>query len=171
MEEVPEESQLTNFVESDLKLLDETITSLLSASELLCNELDIALSSIPIHPYYRLVHEHLDGEISPITLANIEAPESFNIETVTNQISCLAVKYGDQFETQTQKLTSFSTIEEENVCNAFAVLSGEKFVVEQEKVANHLKFIGFLNSIPPEAIDADPVGVAQKMLSQYLKMY
>jgi hypothetical protein len=159
---------LHNFVADDLALVEQTISQLLSATDLLSLELDHALSSVPAHPYERLKYEYLGSDSQPILLNNVPEPVDFCLSSISCQISAIADKYGDVFDLHFQALTAGRV---EEVYSAFAMPSGDCFVIDKQQTANHLQFVDMINHIPLEMIEADPVMVAKKILTQYTKMY
>lgn len=163
-----EQTPLINFVESDLSFVELTLAQILSSSEDLCMQIDAMLSSIPVHPYERLKSQYLDSNTEFLHLTSIELPESFCLSSAELAFEQTMEKYNEQFELQVSALTSENI---DNLYNAFSVASGDQFVIDDKRVANHLQFVQMCNSIPIQLIDRDPVGVAQRIVSQYLKMY
>ena len=159
---------LHNFVADDLAFVEHTISQLLSATDLLSLELDHALSSVPAHPYDRLRYEYLGPDSQPISLNDIPDPVNFCLSSVSCEISAIADKYGDLFDLHFHALTA-GKIDE--VYSAFAVPSGDCFVINKQQTANHLQFVDMINNIPLQMIEENPILVAKKILTQYTKMY
>lgn len=159
---------LHNFVADDLALVEQTISQLLSATDLLSLELDHALSSVPAHPYDRLKHEYLGPDSQPISLSDIPEPVDFCLSSVSCQISAIAEKYGNLFDLHFQALTAGNV---EEVYSAFAVPSGDHFVIDKQQTAKHLQFVDMINHIPLQLVDENPMLVAKKILTQYTKTY
>lgn len=159
---------LYDFLAEDMKLYELTLAQILSSSDLLINEIDAMLSSIPIHPYDRLKAEYLGPDCPTISLNDIEVPECFCLSSVSCQITNIAERYSDLFDLQIQAL---STDKIDQVYSAFAMPSGEDFVIDKDKTANHLQYVDMVNNIPLHLVDENPMLVAQKLLTQYIKMY
>jgi hypothetical protein len=159
---------LHDFVAGDLALVEHTISQLLSATDLLCLELDHALSSVPAHPYDRLRYEYLEPNTQTISLSDIPDPINFCLSSISCEISAIADKYGDLFDLQVQALTAGRAQE---VYSAFAMPSGDSFVIDKQQTARHLQFVDMVNHIPIQMIEEDPILVAKKILTQYTKMY
>lgn len=168
VEGVITDEQLYNYLVGDFTVADETVASILSSAEELCKHFDIMLSSIPVHPFERLKKEYLGNDCSYLSLSDVEVPENFCLSSISMSISSIADKYSNLFDLQVQALTSEKI---DNLYNAFAVPSGDDFVIDNEKVAKHLQYVQMINNIPVHLIDENPMLVAQKLLTQYVNTY
>jgi hypothetical protein len=162
------EQQLIDFTAEHRAVVESSIADILSASDELCAYFDAIIANTPVHPYERLMKEYISPDCQMLSLSDVTCPEDFCLSSVAAEITAIAVKYSDLFELHTQAL---STDKMEEVYTAFAMPSGENFIVDSAKVTNHLQFVNMVNSIPLELVDADPVMVAKKLLTQYIKTY
>ena len=161
------DQQLFNFLSQDLEQANRTIAELLSASDQICFELDDLLSSIPIHPFDQLKQEYL-VDVPPLCLSSIEISSNFSLSAANQMLEQATEKLNEQFQMQVQALTSTTA---ENIHNAFAIMSGDTFVIDKQKTASHLQYVDMCNNIPIKLIEQDPMLVAQKLVSQYVKIF
>jgi 5-enolpyruvylshikimate-3-phosphate synthase len=154
--------------------IETTVTSVLTALDFMQHQFDVMLSATPLHPYEKYKAQYLEPNQSCQMLHEIEVPEDFSVDTATCCITSISEKIQENALTQLQMLTSESYQEnqsENELCNAFSELSGNTFVVNKEKMSNHLQFLEMTRNITIEQIEKDPVEVARKVLAQYVKLY
>jgi hypothetical protein len=157
--------------------IDLVITSALTALDTFQHQIDAMLSATPLHPYEKLKALYLNSNEKCEMLCDIPAPQDFCLDTTYCCITAISENIQQNSLCQVQALTAQLEKEEnsdpdlEGICNAFAELSGNTFVVNKQKMANHLKFLEMARNITIEQIESDPVEVARKVLSQYVKLY
>ena len=149
---------------------DHTIQYVLSSLRQLQLDNDLALSSIPIHPYERMKWEYLDPNTPPITLDDVRLPVGFCQMAAYESLSALGKKVSDNTLTAIASITG-DPLADINAVNAFATLSGGAFVVDKEMANNHLQFLEFAKSISLDQINNNPIETAQKVVYQFLRSY
>lgn len=154
-----------------------TVATVLTALDQMKHQFDAMLSATPLHPYEKLKAQYLDPNEKCEMLCDLQVPEDFCLDTINCCITAISENIYNNSNLQVQMLTAveseedYQKLDTEAMCNAFAELSGNTFVVNKQKMANHLKFLELTRNLTVEQIDADPVGVAKKVMAQYVKLY
>ena len=161
--------QLTEYYSSpSLACLQETLQQVLSSSRLLREQFQFELSALPIHPYQKLLAQYFEPGEQVLSIENVPTPLSFNPITTTSQITAISKKFYEATIEQANALTAENIPE---TCNAFAVLSGEEFIVDHQRVKNHLTFLEMSKAITVEMIEKNPQEVAKRVLSEFVRLY
>jgi len=157
--------------------MDETFLQELSSA--LINKLNVTasellsalgdLSATPVHPYDKLKCDYFDTDYQFKTIDDIEIPKEFCIHscvaTLTAANECCQQTYSEHFN-YLDKID-----EHANLGHAFATLSGDQFVVDQERTRNFIEFHEIVRSIPVESITREnSLELAHKLLSHYAKI-
>lgn len=151
---------------------NQTITELLSTVRQLKHEYLASLSSAPIHPYEKFKSQYLSSETKPLLIEEIESPKDFCLQTCSKQISSISVDLNSQWTQQICSLSCCDGIEtDSNLCNAFASLSENTFVVDQKRAEGHIQFLEMIKNIPIQLIEQQPKETAEKIISQFIKIY
>jgi hypothetical protein len=159
---------LSDMLYADIESANQAVQSLLSASEAFRMQFFDSLTSVPLHPYERLKYDCFGKEFKPLTLNEVEVSEGFSCVAAVQEISAISDKFHDITDVQVRALTCDDL---PNECNAFAILSGNQFVIEKDKLSKHVNFLEFVKNIPISVIEANPIMVAQKITHQYIKAY
>lgn len=173
-------SHLKSLLEIDKNKALSTISELVSSANAITSSLKEALTSTPTHPYEQLVHQYLGPNFICPSISDITIPVDFtpqkclsDLEIITNnakelQTSHIAILSAELFD------TSFPGITSENLNNSFAVLSststGERYVVDSNKLSEHLKFIETFKRIDTDYVVNNPIEVAKKMLAEFIRI-
>jgi len=154
---------------TDFSILS-TLETVLSGSQQLRKELQIALSSIPAHPYERLKSEYLGQEFSPVKIDDICIKEDFCAKTCLASICAISINMNQNVMSHFYSVTS-QDLSAMN-CNAFIQLSttdcGEQFIVNPKRSAGYLGFLETIKRMPIDLIEKDPVQTAKKLISHYI---
>jgi hypothetical protein len=129
-----------------------------------------SLSAIPLHPYDRLVHEHFGPGYTFPTIDDIQMPLDFCIHTTISKLTSINTK---QKELHDAHYTEMECLHDHtHIGNAFATLSGDTFVVNNEQVKKYIEFHEIVKSIPVERINSieAPI-IAQKLLHHYTNIH
>ena len=159
---------LSAHVQSDIQSAYNTIRTLLSASESLRTQFNEALTGTPTHPYEKLKYNYGGKDFHPLTLNDIQEPVNFCCTAAVQEISAISDKFYDIADTQIRALSCDNL---PNECNSFAILSGDQFVLQPDKLKNHINFLEFVKHIPIPLIESNPHMVAKKILYYYTTCY
>ena len=156
-----------------------TVNSALSSLYKSQDKINALLSAVPVHPYdkYKALYYKPTKQILP-TLSNLPVPKFFDAKTATAQLTSISEKVSDNTMDQIAYLTanpgalsSTQISDIQSFCNAFASLSGNKLVVDHERVSNHFEFLETVKGISLEDIQKNPVEAAQKIVSYFIRLY
>jgi len=149
-----------------------TLETMLSGSQQLRRDLQIALSSIPAHPYEKLKNNLLGSDFVPLTIDELSSDKDFCPTTCLNNICDISIKLN------TNVMSHFYTVTSGNLsamdCNAFIELStttnGEEFVVNSKRSSGYLSMLETIKHIPITLLEKDPHSVAKKLISHYINV-
>lgn len=131
-----------------------------------------SLTSTPFHPYEKLKYMYLDQHgLSGTNLQDLPPVSAFNLVTVTNDLTAINQNMMDSILLRMPSLTSTSIFDNPEAGNVFATLSGDTYVVDDERITKHLQHIEMVKHITVEEIDKNPVEVAQKLLHHFVQTY
>lgn len=149
-----------------------TLEVALSGSRQLRTQLEIALSSIPIHPYEKLKKQYLTQEFTPASIEELPLDPNFCPNTCLANICAISIKMNDSVMSHFYSVTSESLTAME--CNAFIELSstsrGEQFVINPSRSAGYLGMLELIKNIPISLIEREPEQTAKKLISHYIKV-
>ena len=156
----------------DETFLQELSSALITKLNVTASELLSALgdlSATPVHPYDQLKCEYFDTDYQFKTINDIEIPKEFCIHncvvTLTAINECCQQAYSEHFN-YLDKVDGYA-----NLGHAFATLSGDQFIIDQERTRNFIEFHEIVKSIPVESITREnSLEIAHKLLSQYAKI-
>jgi hypothetical protein len=131
-----------------------TITEILSSLQ--------SLSGVPIHPYERLKYDLFGKNYVFKTINDIEAPKDFNVETYTQQLT------GITEQTHQMSLSSLSAF---NASMQTGTLTAEMPLLPPDTIRHNLEFVEIVKSISLDEVQRNPVQVAQKLTSYYIKNF
>ena len=149
---------------------DHTIQHVLSSLKQLQTSADSTLSGVPVHPYEKMKWEYLEPNYTPPSLADVQVPDSFSLSTVYASLTAFGKTMTDNTMTALMSLSS-GTVVDPNAIHAFAVLSGDAFVVDKDLSRGHLQFLEFAKNIPLDAVNQNPLETAQKVLTLFSQTY
>ena len=156
-----------------------TITPQLTTAIAMLNQLTTAASTFvekltspatEICPYQQVLNRYVGNYTSP-SIWSIQVPQTFEIQTVLPAIENHSTKLIQESFNQYSILAKQLADPEQNINpalgNAFAVLSGNDYVIDEIKLSNHLKFNELIKSIPFEDIKKHPYEIARTLLYVY----
>jgi hypothetical protein len=125
-----------------------------------------SLSGTPIHPYDQLKYEHFDTDYQFKTIDDLEIPSDFCIHACTAALTSICQQQHEQHIDHFDRIDDMDN--HPHLGNAFAVLSGDEFVVDKEKLKSFIEFHEIVRSIPVESITREnSLELAHKLLSHY----
>jgi hypothetical protein len=171
---------LARLLQVDKERARTTINELVSSAQTMTSSLVNDLTATPLHPYQKLLHDYLGPNFICPSIKDLTIPQNFSpqiclteLEEFANEVQLLRT---DQFARLSAEAmdTSFEGITSENLNNAFAVLSstaeGERYVINHERLKDHLKFFETVKNIPTDYIIKNPIEVAKKMLAEFTRI-
>jgi hypothetical protein len=168
-----QDSMLTQELSAVPSLLEQeirsTIQSVLSSLQEVQSKIGIP-EGVPVHPYERLKHEYVTSRglefYSHEDIEHDSEKEPHHYFDAIKEISdCKNQRILDH-------LDFISTgVQHEHAGNVFASVSGDDITLNQDHAASHLQFIEMLKNIPLSAVEANPISIANKILSKYTETY
>ena len=184
LEQEEEDSNLSEltihplFLQDTNEALSLLANILLSADEAI-NELQKSFEG-PICPYEASLIEYLGPNYKIPSAYDITIPSDFTLVKAASSIDTYIEKIDENFSKQLDIMmeeaadTNFCGITSENLGNAFSELlstsKGQEYVINKEKVAQHLQFAEMVRTLPDEYILDDPYQIAFKLMAQYTKI-
>lgn len=175
--------KFTTLLQKDKEKAKLMIDSLVSSARQMTSTITTALTSVPVHPYEKLIYEYLGPNYKPKEIQDYSIPDSFNPFVCTKQLRIAAEANHQLQMTQMSVLSSEAmnptfdgTFATENLNNAFAepvdTLNGEQqFVINEARLKEHLEFMEMVKNIPKEYILKNPLEVAKKMISEFIRIH
>jgi len=169
-----------NSLEKSKQQAQLCIQQVLSAAQIFNDDIQYSLTSVPAHPYDRLVYQYLGPNFVCPTIYELNIPQNYCPKEAVKEI--INVK-NDLFDLQMTHLaamsaevmdTNFYGITSQNLNNAFAVLSttcdGDQYIINDKKLSEHLSFVETLKSIPTDYIEENSMEVAQKLIARFIEI-
>lgn len=174
--ELSEEEQLAMFAHP--LLLEDRYKALTLLNELILsaeafNEIITADLKGPVCPYQKTLDQYLGVDFKCPSITDIILPPTFSLPAIKNQITQFQIKTEtkmlDHLEIMTKEAadTTFPGITSENLGNAFAILSGNKYVIDKAKLSQHLEFGEIIRNLPQKYIEEQPYLTAFRVLARY----
>jgi hypothetical protein len=133
-----------------------------------------------ICPYEQTKIKYLGRNYHPPAIADLTYPENFSIEQALTSTAAINASYYNVMLTHMQAMsaeaidTNFAGITSENLGNAFAVLSatstGNRYVINEKKLADHLEFAEIVRNLSMEDIIEYPKEVAYKLIHKFIEI-
>ena len=129
-----------------------------------------SLSSVPLHPYDRLVHEHFGPNPEFLTIDDISLPLNFCIHTTIGKLTSINARQKELHDTHYAEMENLH--DHVHIGNTFATLSGDTFVVDNDQVKKYIEFHEIVKSIPVDRINSfEAPLIAQKLLHHYTNIF
>jgi len=155
---------------STVQSLSSTIIEKLGITNTMFLSAVDSLSSVPIHPYDRLVHEHFGPDYIFPTIDDIPMPMDFCIRTTISKLTSINAKQKEIHDTHYAEMENLH--DHTHIGNAFATLQDGTFVVDNDQVKKYIEFHEIVKSIPVERINSfEAPLIAQKLLHHYTNIY
>ena len=123
------------------------------------------LTSIPLHPYDRLMWEHFEPEHNFKTIDDIEDPGQLPAE------KCIEYITKKEQEISSTIFHNLTCCPEHQVTSGFEFLSGDQIVCNYEKQRNYLEFFEMVRRIPINNITSENcTTILNKLISEYIKV-
>jgi hypothetical protein len=110
----------------------------------------------------------------------LSCPEDFSLEKTLPAVAAINANYYNIMLTHLHAMSteavdmSFPGITSENIGNGFAVLSatseGNKYIVDEKKLANYLEFAEIVRNMSLQDIIDNPREIAFKLLHRYMEI-
>lgn len=130
----------------------------------------------PIHPYERMIQDYLGKDFKPKTIEEMPIEPDIDPLKVIAHITALSKDLQEKSMKQARMIveqaldTSFPGITSEALGTAFAVLSGDEFVIDHEMTARHLEFCENLRNVSVEYVVNHPYEAAKRILSEFMRV-
>jgi hypothetical protein len=163
-------STLSEIVRQDRMEVQQQLDDLLAEAESLHKIIEEANVDLHVHPWEKFSAECIDPNTPPLTLDEISIMPDFSVSKCVTHFE----KIGDNInELADIHLSSVENenISNENIGNMFAVLSGDRFIVDRTKASNFIQFTDLLRNLPLDTIESNSLEIAQKVLSHYIKIH
>lgn len=118
------------------------------------------LSAIPPHPYEQAKYQIFGKDCKFKTFQELEAPEGFDLQTAQQQLSCLSEKHHN---TVSAKLSSYQDLGVESAYK-------ENEIVDIGMAKKSIIFSEAVKTLTVQEIQANPLKVAQKLVSYYISL-
>lgn len=174
---------LTTLLQKDKEKAKLMIDSLVFSARQLTSTIATALTSVPVHPYERLIYEYLGPNYKPKDIKDYSIPDSFSPFGCIKELRIIA-EANQQLQTTQMAVISAEasnptfdgTFDGENLNNAFAELVNtpegkQQFVVNEARLKEYLEFMEMVKAIPIEYIVKNPLEVAKKILSEFIRIH
>lgn len=156
------------------------INSLLSKVTQIKESLRDPVEEEIICPYEQTKQKYLGPNYTPPSIHSLSYPKDFSLEKALPATAAINANYYNvmlsHFHAMSAEAmdTSFPGITSENIGNGFAVLSatneGNKYVVDQVKLAKYLEFAEIIRNIPLQEIIDNPREVSFKLIHMYIEI-
>jgi uncharacterized protein YaaR (DUF327 family) len=175
--------KFTTLLQSDKEKAKRIIDSLVSSAKQMTSTINASLTSTPLHPYEKLIHEYLGPNYKPNTIQEYSIPDNFSFFNSIKQLRIAAEANHQLQMTQMAVLSAEAanptfdgTFDTENLNNAFAepvnTPDGKQtFVINETKLKEHLAFMEMVKNIPRDYILKNPLEVAKKMISEFIRIH
>lgn len=160
---------LGNLIDEDIRRTTQAIDELALEAEQLNDAIQEEIASIPDHPWDRFVLECVDDTYVPLTIQDLEVNDDFCPTTYTPLLTAIGEKFDQIADLHIQEFEK-NCERTDYIGNVFAVLSGDQFVLDKPKAVEFIKFAELVRNLPLEMLDVDPIGVANKLVSHYVKI-
>jgi len=160
---------LGDLVDEDIRRTTQAIDELALEAEELNDAIQEEIASIPDHPWDRFVMDCIDDTYVPLTIQDLEVADDFSPTTYVPLISAIGEKFdriGDLHLEEFEKNCDRT----DYIGNVFTVLSGDEFILDKPRAVDFIKFAELVRNLPLEMLDVDPLGVANKLISHYVKI-
>lgn len=175
--------KFTTLLEKDKAKAKLLIDNLVSSAREMTTSITTSLTSVPVHPYEKLIYEYLGPDYKPKEIQDYSIPDSFNPFTCTKELRIIAEANQQLQMTQMAILSAEAmnptfdgTFSTENLNNAFAEPvdtsdGNQQFVINEVRLKEHLEFMEMVKNIPKEYILKNPLEVAKKMISEFIRIH
>lgn len=124
-----------------------------------------ALSSIPTHPYQRMLFEYFEPDHKFKTIDEVPEPDVIPIEESMKYIELKAQQLN---QTAMHNLTCCP---QDQIRAGFGCLSGGEVVYDFEKQKNYLEFFEMVRRIDPRSLTLENINtISKKIIAEYLKV-
>ncbi|MFZ9876810.1 MAG: hypothetical protein ACO3EY_07130 [Candidatus Nanopelagicales bacterium] len=175
--------KFTTLLQTDKEKAKRIIDSLVSSAKQMTSAVTSSITSTPVHPYEKLIHDYLGPNYKPNTIEDYSIPDNFSFLDSLKQLRKAAEANQELQTTQMAILTAEAanslfngTFDTENLNNAFAepvkTADGKQtFVINETKLKEHLEFMEMVKNIPKEYILKNPLEVAKKIISEFIRIH
>lgn len=168
----PVELEAHPWVLEDRELAFSIINELMLSAAEFSKELFAPLTG-PVCPYQRTLEEYLGPNYKYPTIGELTLPKNFSFPQTNLQITAeqqaILKNSTEQLDLIAKEAadTGFPGVTSANLGNAFAVLSGNSYIIDKHKLSKHLEFGEMTRNIPHDYIDNHPYLTSFKLLCKY----
>lgn len=162
-------------LQRDKQKAQEMIQKLVQTARATKQEFLKGIEDKPLHPYERMLQDYLGKNFKPKPIQEMAIEPDLDIIKVLAKITELSRNLHEKAMLQVRKMTeqaldtSFPGITSEALGSAFAVLSGDEFVIDHEMTRRHLEFVENIRNIPVDYVVEYPYEAAKRVLSEFLR--
>jgi hypothetical protein len=160
---------LGDLVDEDIRRTTQAIDELALEAEQLNDAIQEEIASIPDHPWDRFVSECVDDTYVPLTIQDLDVADDFCPTTYVPLITAIGEKFDQMADLHLQEFEK-NCDRTDYIGNVFTVLSGDEFILDKPRAVDFIKFAELVRNLPLEMLDVDPLGVANKLVSHYVKI-
>jgi hypothetical protein len=129
------------------------------------DQVTAALSSIPMHPYQRLLWEYFEPDHKFKTIDDVPEPDFIPVDETLKYIE---QKTNSLNQTALHNLTCCP---EQQIRTGFGFLSAGEVVYDLEKQKNYLEFFEMVRRIDPQTLTMENINtINKKIIAEYLKV-
>lgn len=173
----------TTLLQADKQKAQKIISKLVSSAKEITSTITNSLTSVPIHPYEKLIYEYLGPKFVPKSIHEYSIPDNYNpykcikdLRVISEANHQLQMSQMAQLTAEAMQPTFDGTFVTENLNNAFAepVIGSDgkqQFVINEVRLKEHLEFVEMVKAIPTDYIFKNPIEVAKKMLSEFIRIH
>lgn len=124
-----------------------------------------ALSSIPAHPYQRMLYDFFEPDHKFKTIDEVPEPDVVPIEESMKYIEAKAQEWNRT------ALHNLTCCPQEQIRAGFGYLSGGEVVYDVQKQKNYLEFFEMVRRIDPRSLNMGNINsISKKIIAEYLKV-
>lgn len=129
------------------------------------NTIISGLTSIPLHPYDRLLWEHFEPDHKFKTIDDIEDPGEIPVEQCIKHITQKEQELGKTL------LHNLTCCPDQRITSGFEMLSGDCVVCDIQRQRNYLEFFEMVRNIPVETITPENCeSIINKVVAEYIRV-
>lgn len=173
----------TTLLQVDKAKAQRIIQGLVSSAREITSTIANTLTSVPIHPYEKLIYEYLGPNFKPRPIQDYSIPDDYNsyksikdLRMITEANNQLQMTHMAQITAEAMQPTFNGTFAVDNLNHAFAepIVGPDgktQFVINEVRLKEHLEFVEMVKAIPIDYILKNPIEVAKKMLSEFTRIH
>lgn len=127
--------------------------------------------SLHLSYYELLLKKHFPENFKFLTLADVQVPKEMSLGEASTKLANISQNMSNNLTKNIELLNDPERKDDPNIANVYAKQVGDKLVVDESGVADHLKFMELVKSVKLEDIYNNPHQTAVKLISYYLETH